>query len=176
MGVEYDDESPYKSRSQKKRESSALQKMGEALAALSPGEWKKLALPEDLAEALGEYRTVKTREAGRRQMQYIGRLMRELDDEQAERIAGALQDDRALSATERERQHRLEALRDKLLSPSPKEREAALASLATVGPAINMSRIAHLCEAALADKEKGRPPKHARELFRYLRDNAADAI
>jgi ribosome-associated protein len=65
-----------KSRSQKKRESAALQQAGERLARLSPAEWADLDLPEELSAALCELRGMRTREARRRQMQYIGRLMR----------------------------------------------------------------------------------------------------
>ncbi len=79
-----------KSRSQKKRESSALQKKGEELAALGPGTWKLLPLPELLAEALRELQGMKNHEARRRQMQYIGRLMRETDEESMQALLCAL--------------------------------------------------------------------------------------
>lgn len=70
-----------KSRSQKKRESTALQRMGEQLVGLSPTALETLRLPADLVVALEACRGMKTHEARRRQMQYIGRLMRELDAE-----------------------------------------------------------------------------------------------
>lgn len=159
-----------KSRSQKKRESTSLQKQGEALAALSVAEWKKLALSEELFSALGDCRQVKTREAKRRQMQYIGRCMRELEPEEFERISAALEEKNAMSAKSRDAQHRLEKLRDSLLSPSAPERELALEELLAAEPAANASRLEHLIDAAVADREKKRPPRHARELFRYLRE------
>lgn len=72
-----------KSRSQKKRESSALQQYGQALSGLSPAILQKLPLPPELAEALSLWPRLKSREAKRRHMQYIGRLMRDLDDPSA---------------------------------------------------------------------------------------------
>ena len=69
-----------KSRSCRKRESAALQKRGEELAALGPGVWKTLSLPEDLVEALEDLHAMKKHEARRRQKQYIGRLMREAEE------------------------------------------------------------------------------------------------
>jgi ribosome-associated protein len=69
-----------KSRSFRKRESTALQKQGEKLAALGPGAWKTLPLPEELLEALKDLHAMKTHEARRRQVQYIGRLMREAEE------------------------------------------------------------------------------------------------
>ncbi len=86
----------YKSRSQKKRESLAIQELGERLAVMAttgPGRatLKKLLsaelINEDLHSALLELRTVKSHEAQRRHTQYIGKLMREFDAEQLIRIA-----------------------------------------------------------------------------------------
>jgi len=81
-----------KSRSCKKRESTALQKRGEALAALGPGAWKTLPLPEGLFEALNDMPRMKSHEAKRRQMQYIGRLMREAEPEEMDALLAALDD------------------------------------------------------------------------------------
>lgn len=69
------------SRSQRKRESSALQEVGEKLAALSPARQEVLPLPPDLRDALVEFRRISNREARRRHLQYIGRLMREAEAE-----------------------------------------------------------------------------------------------
>lgn len=73
------------SRSQRKRDSAALQARGEELALLPPARQALLPLPPDLADALADFRAMSSREARRRQLQYIGRLMREADQ------AGTLQ-------------------------------------------------------------------------------------
>ena len=73
------------SRSQRKRDCAALQARGEELALLPPARQALLPLPPDLAEALADFRAMSSREARRRQLQYIGRLMREADE------AGTLQ-------------------------------------------------------------------------------------
>lgn len=67
------------SRSAKKRQSLALQKLGEELAALNPVKRAELNLPEDLADALAHYDSLTDREGKRRQRQFIGKLMREAD-------------------------------------------------------------------------------------------------
>lgn len=72
-----DEEEVFVSRSQKKRDSSALQKIGEELACLAPAKLAKLPLTEDLKEAFAEFRKLSDKEAKRRHLQYIGRLMRE---------------------------------------------------------------------------------------------------
>ena len=69
------------SRSEKKRQSLALQELGKELTLLGPQALHGLDLPPDLTEALAEYKRITDHEGRRRQMQYIGRLMREIDAE-----------------------------------------------------------------------------------------------
>ncbi len=69
------------SRSQKKRDSTALQKAGEALAALPPAERAAMSVPDDIKKALDDYAGMKDCRARRRQMQYVGRLMREAQED-----------------------------------------------------------------------------------------------
>lgn len=160
------------SRSQKKRDSTALQQRGEELAALSPGLRSKLPLSPELAEALNVWRDLKSREAKRRHMQYIGRLMREQDD--PEILLKALDDHKAASAGHARRFAHLEQLRDALLAPSEEHRSAAFSQVLASSPALEEAQLAHLVTAALAEREKKRPPRYARELFRYLRDCMSD--
>lgn len=157
----------YKSRSQKKRESTAMQRLGEELAELSPATLDTFGLPPDLAEALAVWRTLKTHEAKRRHMQYIGKLMRELDEpellmEHMDRLHGNKQREN------RQFKH-IEEMRAALLQPDEPSRaqafQDALARLAHV----EAPRLRHLVEAALAEREKKRPPRAFRELFRYLK-------
>lgn len=69
------------SRSQKKRDSTALQDMGERIADIPAVKRARLPLPDDLRDALEEYDRLSSREARRRQLQFIGRLMREAREE-----------------------------------------------------------------------------------------------
>lgn len=75
------------SKTQRKKAMHALQSLGEALVGLSADQLERLDLPEALHEAVVEASRIRSREARRRQLQYIGRLMRDVD---AERIAEAL--------------------------------------------------------------------------------------
>ena len=177
MTYEWDDDDGYKSRSQKKRESTALQKRGEELAALSPALWKELPLTPGLHDALREAAALKSREALRRQMQYIGRLMRELDDDEQQALLDGLDALRDAARQDAGQMHRLEALRDELLASGTTDEtecEAAISRIVSLHPALDPARLRHLAEAAVADREKKRPPKHARELFRYLRSVLAE--
>lgn len=158
------------SRSQKKRDSSALQQRGAELGALGPGIWATLPLPSELVRALEAARVMQTREAKRRQMQYIGRLMRELDAEALSATLDALDQTHRTSREAADALHRVEALRDALLHPEPETREQALAKALADCPGLDAGKLRHLVEAAAAERAKKRPPKQGRALFRYLRD------
>ncbi len=88
------------SKSARKRTALAAQALGEQLIELRDAELDALGLPERLAEAIRDARAIKSRGAGARQRQYIGRLMREID---ADAVRGALDAGRARSALEAER-------------------------------------------------------------------------
>lgn len=74
------------SRSAKKREALALQELGAKLLKLDYGTLSELNLTKSLEDALKEYPRLNTHEAKRRQMQYIGRLMREQTSETLESL------------------------------------------------------------------------------------------
>ena len=69
----------YKSRTQKKKEDRALQHLGEQLVRLPEGLLEALELPDELLTAINFIHRIKSRSARRRQMQYIGALMRHVD-------------------------------------------------------------------------------------------------
>ena len=73
MGTEY------KSRTQKKNEDRALQRLGEQLVALPIGQLEVMELPEELLTAIELAHKIKSRSARRRQIQYIGAIMRHID-------------------------------------------------------------------------------------------------
>jgi ribosome-associated protein len=159
-----------KSRSQKKRESAAAQSIGAALATLPEGDLETLGLPPSLFEAILDWRKFPGHEAKRRQMQYIGRLMRGLDiaamEEKLEaRLAPGLDEAKA--------PHAAEAMRDRLANAEGKALEEELAGLAARYPGAPVARLRHLSETARNERERKKPPKARRELFRLLRDMAA---
>lgn len=114
------------SRSAHKRRSLALQDLGEELTRLSPAAQKQLELPQELREALALYARLRDREGRRRQMQYIGRLMREMD---VEPLRAALAARKEVSAAATDRFHRIEQWRDRLLAAPDAELEELLAAL-----------------------------------------------
>jgi ribosome-associated protein len=139
-----------------------LQALGEELARSSPEQLKRMTLPEKLADAIREYQRISHHSARRRQMQYIGRLMR---DEDADAISAQLLDVRGESAAEIARQHRLENLRQRLLD----DEAAALACIAESYPKADITHLRQLRRAALKEIAEARPPRHFRSLFQALK-------
>ncbi len=150
------------SKSQRKRDMHALQEMGAALVELSPERLARIDMPDGLRDALREAQRLTRHEARRRQMQYIGRLMRDVDPAP---IRAALDALNGVSAIEAARQHRLERLRERLL-----EDEAVLTEIGAAHPGADLTRLRQLRRGALSEREAGKPPKNYRELFRALRE------
>lgn len=158
-----------KSRSQKKRESTALQAIGEQLTKLSDSSLEELELTPDLRNAIKELRSIKKHEARRRQNQLIGRHMRELDESTQERISVYLQnmDKQRQGATDDF--HRVEELRDALLNPDTLEK--TLNEISGANPGAEIKKIRHMAINAAAERLSGKN-KMYRELFRYLKNMA----
>jgi ribosome-associated protein len=138
----------------------ALQQLGVRLSELSAERLSALGLPERLAEAIASVRKLTGHEARRRQMQYVGRLMREVDPQPIEaqlaRWAEAPNAEKArLAAVER--------WRERLLHEPD-----ALDSLCTQWPAAARSLLAGLVARAASERRSGSPPHAYRELFRAL--------
>jgi len=150
------------SKSQRKRDMHSLQDMGAELAGLSAERLARIAMPERLREALREAQRITRHEARRRQLQFIGRLMREVDPAPIREALDALN---GVSAIETARQHRLERLRERLLDD-----ETVLTEIGAAHPGADLQRLRHLRRGALHEREAGKPPKHFRELFRMLRE------
>ena len=168
MFEEFEDKN-YKSRSQKKRDSTAAQELGVRLANLALADLRKLNIPEDMLEAVADWKNFSGHEAKRRQMQYIGKLMREMD---IETLRENLEDFLITSKEDTAALHATEKLREKLLASSPEELEATFAAMAEKHPTLSISQLRHLVLTAHDEREKKRPPKAYRELFKRLRDLA----
>jgi ribosome-associated protein len=153
------------SKTRRKRQMHELQALGVELSRLPPGRLAALDLPEALVEAIETLRRLRAHEAIRRQMQYIGRLMRQVD---AEPIRARLAAWRNEAAWETALHHQVEAWRDALLAD-----EAALSRLAASHPGIDVQALHTLIRNARREAREGKPPRSARALFRTLREQLA---
>ncbi len=162
-GSEYDASDDAKSKSQVKREMSALQVLGETLVALSAHELERIPLPEKLHDAVVAARGMTQRGARKRQLQYIGKVMRNVDPEPIREHLAELQSRSRQSAS---RQHHLERLRDLLLN----EGDAAMDEVLLVLPGAERTHLRQLMREAHKEMLHNKPPHASRALFRYLRD------
>lgn len=151
------------SRTRRKQDDQALQDLGEALVAVSPEKLAELDLPERLRDAIAVARGISRFGALRRQMQYIGRLMREEGD--ADTIRAWLDAWKGVSVEETGRLHLIERWRSRLLNE-----EKALEELISDYPRADLQQLRTLMRNARREAEAGKPPKSFRELFHVLRE------
>jgi len=158
------DEIPSKTR--RKKDMLALQAMGAELIGLSAAHLERMSLPEPLAQAVHEARRIASHGARKRQLQYIGRLMRGVDAGPIRAQLAAIQGG---SNEERARHQRLERWRERLL-----EDDGALTEFAREHPAGELQPLRVLIRNARREQAEGRPPRAYRELFRAIREAAGE--
>jgi ribosome-associated protein len=145
------------SKSQLKRESTALQKLGEKLVELSDTDLNQLSLDSSLHEAIVVARGLTDHGAKRRQLQYIGKLMREIDAKPIEEIIQKMQ----LKSKQSNAKFRLiENWRDQLIEKGDEK----LQELLTQYPDVDRQHLRQLVRQAQQQKVGA-----AKELFRFLR-------
>ena len=166
---EKDDNPEIISKTQRKAEADALQLIGKKLIGLSKDKITKLNLPERLHDAVFEAKRLTSNGAIRRQLQYLGRLMRSVDAEsileQLSRLEGTNQEENA-------RFHALERWRDRLISESSTPQSDALQAFVTKYPNSEIQRLRNLSRNALKEQSNSGPLKSSRELFKLLREIA----
>jgi ribosome-associated protein len=151
-----------KSKTRRKKEMHALQDLGERLVRLSREQLDRLPLPDDLREAIHEARRINSHGARRRQLQYIGRLMRSVD---AAPIRARLDEWSGASRAEAARLRLVGHWRERLL-----EDDSALGELAREYASADLQRIRALIRNARSEQAAGMPPRSSRALFKALRE------
>jgi ribosome-associated protein len=167
---DWDDAPP--SKSAKKREMHALQAIGERLVVITDTQLATIPIQdESLREAVLLARRIKARGGLRRQLQFIGKLMRSIDDPQP--IIDALEALDQAHQSQSAQLHRLEHFRDRLLN----EGDDALGDAVQIWPEIDRGHIRQLLRQHQRASRAGQQSPVGRALFRYLRDvdNAADS-
>jgi ribosome-associated protein len=155
-----DEEKP--SKTQRKREMHELQALGARLVELNTEQLAEVGLPDDLREAIEFAQRTTKHEARRRQMQYIGKLMRSVDPAP---IREKLKIWDGVSVEHTAQQHRIERWRDRLL-----EDESVADELVRAHPGIDARHLRALARKARDERAAGAPPRAYRELFRALRE------
>lgn len=167
IGDEDDPDTP-KSKSQRKREVNALQDLGSALEALPKDKLAKVPLPETLADALREAKRITSHEGKRRQMQYIGKLMRALTDEDVEAIRRVMATFVGASKAETARLHAIERWRDRLIAS-----DDAVTEFIAAHPDTDVQALRTLVRNARKEAQLAKPPRSSRELFQMVKQTLA---
>ncbi len=159
-------EAEFVSRTKKKEAVEELQRLGAALIALPARELDALDLPAVLLAAVREAQRITSHGAKRRQVQFIGKIMRKLDPAP---VRAAVASIAGQSAAARARQKRLEQWRERLLAD-----DAALTEFAAAHAGANLQGMRTLIRNARREIAQSKPPRAQRELFRVLRDFSHD--
>jgi ribosome-associated protein len=153
------------SKTQRKKEMHALQALGQQLVDLSRDQLARVELPDELREAIDFAHRVTSHEGRRRHLQYIGKLMRQVDADAIRAAIGrATGESRAAVA----QMHLAERWRDRLLDD-----DAALTAFMAERPGADLQWLRSTIRAARREHAAGQPPKHARALYRWLHDELA---
>ncbi|OCG18772.1 MULTISPECIES: ribosome biogenesis factor YjgA [unclassified Gilliamella] len=155
-----DDEIIYVSKSEIKRDAEALKKLGIELVNLSKNELEKIPLDEDLIYAIELAQKIK-KEGYRRQIQYIGKLLRSRD---IEPISQALDKLKNRHNQQIALFHKLEKLRDDLIATSDAE------TIMDLYPTADRQQLRTLARLAKKEQEANKPVKSAKQIFQYLKE------
>ncbi len=152
------------SKTQLKKAMHELQDLGEALVALPDERVTALALPESLLAAVQEFRRTRSHEGRRRQMQYVGKLMRRIDPEPIRQAVAAMRLGQAKDALTL---HQAESWRKRMI-----ESDDAMTGWAAEFPASDLQQLRSLIRAARKDAAVApelRSGRAYRELFQFIK-------
>ncbi|WIO73770.1 ribosome biogenesis factor YjgA [Porticoccaceae bacterium LTM1] len=151
------------SKSEMKRDMLALQKLGEDLVDLPEKQLEKFDLPDVLLEGIMLARRLKNREGRRRQLQYIGKVMRDID---VTEIRQQMENLQLQSRGFRQHFHQLEEWRDRLIE----EGDDAVTALLEEQPDADRQKLRQLIRQAQKEQSQQKPPAASRKIFKYLRE------
>lgn len=155
------------SKTQMKKRMDELQDLGMELTRLSAETLKKIDLPEDLYEAVREYKKITSNSALKRQTQYIGRLMRETDPAPIREFLAKLKGE---NTAHNAFLQRIEQMRERLL-----ENDNALTVFVSEYPHADVAALRTLIRNTRKEKELGKPPKNFRALYQEIKAVMSDS-
>jgi len=163
--IEETDERQAPSKTKRKKKAEALQAIGVALVELPEKELKSLNIPQELKDAILDAQTMTKHGSRRRQLQYIGTLMRDLDPEPIQMAVDHISLDRAKAA---HKFQKMEAWRDHFISPGNKNHTPE--AFITAFPHTDRQRLGQLIRNAANAKDDKKRTKTSRVLFQYIRE------
>jgi ribosome-associated protein len=162
---EFEQEYERPSKSELKRQMNELQKLGEELVAEPRDRVKRVPMPDDVKDAILMCQTITNHEGRRRQMQFVGKKMRTLDEEEVAAIRRTIDSWKGLSKADTAALHALERRREKLLAD-----DNALTVLLSEHPELDVQHLRTLIRNARKEQAENKPPKAFREIYQILKD------
>jgi ribosome-associated protein len=162
---EFEQEYERPSKTEMKRQSDALQALGKELVEAPRDRVKRVPMPEDVRDAILECQNINNHEGRRRQMQFIGKKMRTLSEEEVAVIKRTIEGWKGASKADTAALHALERRRDKLLAD-----DKALTVLLEEAPHLDVQHLRTLIRNARKEQAENKPPKAYREIFQILKD------
>ncbi|MGY3265130.1 ribosome biogenesis factor YjgA [Lysobacter sp. HA35] len=153
------------SRSEQRREALGVLELAETLADLTDAQLARVPVPESIIPHIMDTRRITANIARKRQLAFLAKQMRKLDDDEMQAMRDALDEKSDTARAEAAAMHRVEAWRAKLLEGG----DAALAELLDLHPDADRQRLRQLVRNALDERNRNKPPRAFRELFRELR-------
>jgi ribosome-associated protein len=164
---EFEQEYERPSKSQLKREMTGLQKLGQELIDQARDRVKRVPMPEDVRDAILECQKIKDHEGRRRQLQFVGKKMRTLDEAEIALIQKTIDSWKGASKSETATMHAMERRRDKLLA-----NDTAVTELMAEFPQIDAQQLRTMIRNARKEQAENKPPKAYREIFQLLKELA----
>ena len=155
------------SRSQQRRDALDVLALGEQLVAMSAAQLARLPIPEALLPHIRDSQRISSYIARKRQIAFLAKQMRKLDDEALDAIRDAMSKDGDAARRETAAMHRVEALRDALLGD---DGDAAMTALLDEYPHADRQKLRQLVRNTHEERKRNKPPHAFRELFRELRE------
>lgn len=153
------------SRSENRREALEVLALGQKLVALTDAQLAKLPVPESLLPHIRECRRITAHIAHKRQLAYLAKQMRREDDETLDAIRDSLDEHGDAARREVAAMHRVEAWRERLIADG----DAALAALLDEYPTADRQHLRQLARNAVEERNRNKPPRAFRELYRELK-------
>lgn len=153
------------SKTEMKRQSDALQALGLELVEQPRDRVKRVPMPDDVRDAILECQTIKNHEGRRRQLQFVGKKMRTLTEEEVAVIQRTIEGWKGASKADTAALHALERRRDKLLAD-----DQALTALLAEHQELDAQHLRTLIRNARKEQAENKPPKAYREIFQILKE------
>ena len=151
------------SKTELKKDSKKIQAFGKKISELSSEEISSFKFPDTILKAIKDCKSIKSNVAKKRQVQYLGKLLREIDLSEAYLQMNQINSN---SQLEVRNNHKAEIWRERLIQD-----KGAVTELIRLCPNVDRQKIRQLIQNTLKETKASNPPKYYRQLFKYIKEH-----